>query len=235
MRKIGENIRFYRNLRGLTQTALARKVQVAPAYISQIEANQRVPSLKVTRRIGNVLGIEMSVLVREADPRLQDGRLSDSEKLDLLRTLIMAIEGESRFQGEDASETASVESRDFVATELAYARGLPSGKLRNLALVGIGLGLEYRFEKSGTADELNRKLLQLEPFERTRVLTGIYSGIDFRRASLAGRAADGRAPVHDSVISERLDVLERMVAAESDRIPDRFWPLGGNRRSPAPR
>ena len=58
MRKIGENIRFYRNLRGLTQTALARKVQVAPAFISQIEANQRVPSLKVTRRIGNVLGID---------------------------------------------------------------------------------------------------------------------------------------------------------------------------------
>ncbi len=54
MKKIGENIRFYRNLRGLTQTALARQVEVAPAYISQIEANQRVPSLKVTRRIASV-------------------------------------------------------------------------------------------------------------------------------------------------------------------------------------
>jgi transcriptional regulator with XRE-family HTH domain len=118
MRKIGENIRFYRNLRSLTQTALARKVQVAPAYISQIEANQRVPSLKVTRRIANVLGIEMSVLVREADPRAQEGRLSDSEKLDLLRTLIMAIEGESRTESEGSGETASVESRGFVATEI---------------------------------------------------------------------------------------------------------------------
>jgi transcriptional regulator with XRE-family HTH domain len=118
MRKIGENIRFYRNLRSLTQTALARKVQVAPAYISQIEANQRVPSLKVTRRIANVLGIEMSVLVREADPRAQEGRLSDSEKLDLLRTLIMAIEGESRFSEEPAAESNTVESQDFIATEL---------------------------------------------------------------------------------------------------------------------
>jgi transcriptional regulator with XRE-family HTH domain len=118
MRKIGENIRFYRNLRGLTQTALARKVQVAPAYISQIEANQRVPSLKVTRRIANVLGIEMSVLVREADPRAQEGRLSDSEKLDLLRTLIMAIEGESRFRGEKGAEEATMEAPDFIATEL---------------------------------------------------------------------------------------------------------------------
>lgn len=118
MRKIGENIRFYRTLRGLTQTALARKVQVAPAYISQIEANQRVPSLKVTRRIANVLGIEMSVLVREADPRAQEGRLSDSEKLDLLRTLIMAIEGESRTDETSPSEVRTLESRECVVTEI---------------------------------------------------------------------------------------------------------------------
>jgi transcriptional regulator with XRE-family HTH domain len=90
---------------------------VAPAYISQIEANQRVPSLKVTRRIATVLGIEASILVRETDPRAQQGRLSPSEKLDLLRTLILAVEGESR-EGHDASDTPSVEARDFVATEL---------------------------------------------------------------------------------------------------------------------
>lgn len=118
MRKIGENIRFYRNLRTLTQTALAKKVQVAPAYISQIEANQRVPSLKVTRRIAAVLGIEMSVLVREADPRAQEGRLSDSEKLDLLRTLIMAIEGESRTDEAVPADVRTVESRECVATEI---------------------------------------------------------------------------------------------------------------------
>jgi transcriptional regulator with XRE-family HTH domain len=118
MRKIGENIRFYRNLRQLTQTALARKVQVAPAYISQIEANQRVPSLKVTRRIATVLGIEMSVLVREADPRAQEGRLSDSEKLDLLRTLIMAIEGESRTEVSPGPEARTAESRECVFTEI---------------------------------------------------------------------------------------------------------------------
>jgi transcriptional regulator with XRE-family HTH domain len=120
MKKIGENIRFYRNLRGLTQTALARKVQVAPAYISQIEANQRVPSLKVTRRIAAVLGIDMSVLVREADARVQEGRLSDSEKLDLLRTLIMAIEGESRDTPPAGAEAEArvAEGREVVATEV---------------------------------------------------------------------------------------------------------------------
>lgn len=118
MKKIGENIRFYRNLRGLTQTALARKVQVAPAYISQIEANQRVPSLKVTRRIAQVLGIDMSILVREGEARSRDGRLSPSEKLDLLRTLIMAVEGESREEDAGAAEPRVVEGTGFVAREL---------------------------------------------------------------------------------------------------------------------
>ncbi len=107
MKRIGENVRFYRNLRGLTQTALARQVHVAPAYISQIEANQRVPSLKVTRRIADVLGIDMSVLVRETDPRAVEGQLSDSEKLDLLRTLMLSIErgGQARKE-EEQSRTA---------------------------------------------------------------------------------------------------------------------------------
>jgi transcriptional regulator with XRE-family HTH domain len=117
VKRIGENIRFYRNLRSLTQTALAREVHVAPAYISQIEANQRVPSLKVTRRIADVLGIEMSVLVREADPRAEEGRLSDSEKLDLLRTLIMAIEGESRAEP-PSSDVRTISLPGIRATEL---------------------------------------------------------------------------------------------------------------------
>jgi transcriptional regulator with XRE-family HTH domain len=134
MGKIGENIRFYRHLRSLTQTALARKVQVAPAYISQIEANQRIPSLKVTRRIANVLGIEMSVLVREADPRAQEGRLSDSEKLDLLRTLIMAIEGESRSKEKEAG-LGTEEAREVVATEL-YAEPAYSVVLREFTASG---------------------------------------------------------------------------------------------------
>jgi len=115
LQRFGENIRFYRNLRGLTQTALARKVMVAPAYISQIEANQRVPSLKVTRRIAEILEIDLSVLLRESDPRRSEGRLSDSEKLDLLRTLMLSIEADRK---EDAPEPRAVQREDLVATEL---------------------------------------------------------------------------------------------------------------------
>jgi transcriptional regulator with XRE-family HTH domain len=160
VKKIGENIRFYRNLRGLTQTALARQVEVAPAYISQIEANQRVPSLKVTRRIANVLGIEMSILVRETDPRVQAGRLTASEKLDLLRTLIIAIEGESREERE-SSETPSLEGRDFVATEL-YSEPAFCVILREFTGAGL-FGREVSDVESESHTVLEGRVRVLDP------------------------------------------------------------------------
>jgi hypothetical protein len=60
----------------------------------------------------------MSVLVRDQDPRVHEGRLSDSEKLDLLRTLIMSIEGESREGDEPSADPRSVETRECVLTEV---------------------------------------------------------------------------------------------------------------------
>jgi transcriptional regulator with XRE-family HTH domain len=95
-------------------------VQVAPAYISQIEANQRVPSLKVTRRIADVLDLDMSILVRETDPRVAQGRLSDSEKLDLLRTLMLSIEGSGDKDAERRSMRRDVLDTTELHTEPAY-------------------------------------------------------------------------------------------------------------------
>jgi len=215
MRKIGENIRFYRNLRGLTQTALARKVQVAPAYISQIEANQRVPSLKVTRRIGNVLGIEMSVLVREADPRLHEGRLSDSEKLDLLRTLIMAIEGESRSGEESGAEVHSVEGRDFVATEL-YSDPSFSVVLREFSATGV-FGREFEELDVDCHVVLGGRVRVVDPSPAGELATG-----DCRSLTPGGseRLVGGRGSRVLSIYSPRvtLSALVR-VAEQEEPVP----------------
>ncbi len=116
MRRIGENVRFYRILRGLKQAAFARLVQVAPAYISQIETNQRLPSLKVTRRIAEVLGLEMSELLRESESAVRGGRLTRAEMLDLLRTLTRSIESDP---GEPREETSVVRGPAAECTELA--------------------------------------------------------------------------------------------------------------------
>jgi hypothetical protein len=60
----------------------------------------------------------MSILVRETDPRAQEGRLSVSEKLDLLRTLIVAVEGESRPTPTGEEAARSGERGGCAATEL---------------------------------------------------------------------------------------------------------------------
>jgi transcriptional regulator with XRE-family HTH domain len=139
LQRFGENIRFYRNLRGLTQTALARKVMVAPAYISQIEANQRVPSLKVTRRIAEILEIDLSVLLRESDPKRSEGRLTDSEKLDLLRTLMLSVEADRK---ENSPEPRVLQREDLVAMEL-YSEPAYSVFVRDFAEIRI-FGRESR-------------------------------------------------------------------------------------------
>ena len=215
MNAIGKNIRILRQMQGVTQTRLAEEVGVAPAYISQIEANQRVPSLKVTRRIGNVLGIEMSVLVREADPRLHEGRLSDSEKLDLLRTLIMAIEGESRSAEEAAGDTRSLESRDFVATEL-YSEPSFNVVLREFSATGV-FGREFEELDVECHVVLGGRVRVVDPNPTGELSTGECLALS---SSGSERLLGGRGARVLSVYSPRvtLDTLVKKAEAE-DTIP----------------
>ncbi len=94
MQPIGRNIRALRQLLGVTQTKLASKVGVAPAYISQIESMSRMPSVRVTHRIAEALGTTVGTLLGEtADPALE-GRLSKVEQLHLLKRLVLELEAE---------------------------------------------------------------------------------------------------------------------------------------------
>lgn len=91
MQQLGKNLRAYRKERRLTQTELAHLVGVAPAYVSQIESALRMPSLKVARRFAEALKIELPVLLGTSDPEAGE-RLSDAEKLEMLRTVARSIE-----------------------------------------------------------------------------------------------------------------------------------------------
>ena len=94
MQPIGRNIRALRQLQGVTQTKLAARVGVAPAYISQIESMSRVPSVKVTHRIAEALGTTVGTLLGEAPDSGLDGRLSKLEQLHLLKRLVLELEAE---------------------------------------------------------------------------------------------------------------------------------------------
>jgi transcriptional regulator with XRE-family HTH domain len=91
-KQFGKNLRYYRKMRRMTQTELAGRVGVAPAYVSQIESALRMPSLKVARRMASALGLELPALLGiDGDGRCAD-QLSDSEKLEILRKLMRSVE-----------------------------------------------------------------------------------------------------------------------------------------------
>lgn len=60
----GENpIRVFRELRGLTQAALAEAAGVAPMYVSQLERGTRTGSIETIRAIARVLRVDLDDLV----------------------------------------------------------------------------------------------------------------------------------------------------------------------------
>src|SRR5262245_40608630 len=92
MEDFGKVLRQFRKHRRMTQTELATAVGVAPAYVSQIESSLRVPSLRVARRIAEVLHVELPALLTPVEDLASREHLSDVEKLELLRNLVRSIE-----------------------------------------------------------------------------------------------------------------------------------------------
>ena len=92
MDEFGKNLRFYRKQRRQTQTELANRVGVAPAYVSQIESALRMPSLKVARRFAEALNVDLPVLLGTPETIRTADHLTDAEKIETLRGLIHSIE-----------------------------------------------------------------------------------------------------------------------------------------------
>lgn len=61
---VGRNVRTLRLMADMTQTAVAQAADIAPAYVCQIEAGERRPSLKLLVRLADALGTEPHVLLR---------------------------------------------------------------------------------------------------------------------------------------------------------------------------
>ena len=57
---LGERIRYYRTLKGLTQIELAKKLGVASRYIGNIERGLKRPSLNMQVEICRFFGISMA-------------------------------------------------------------------------------------------------------------------------------------------------------------------------------
>lgn len=60
-RKMGAKIRYYRQVKGINQTAI--KVSISSQYLSKIENGKRIPSLPVLLSIAEALEVEVAELL----------------------------------------------------------------------------------------------------------------------------------------------------------------------------
>ena len=69
---LAQNIRTRRKTLGLTQEALAEKVDTVSTYIAMIESEKRTPSFKMIERIAEALKIEAPELFSTKDYPLEN-------------------------------------------------------------------------------------------------------------------------------------------------------------------
>lgn len=60
---LGDNVRKYRKLRGLTQEQLALDAEMERSYVSDLERGTRNPSVKAVGRLAEALNIEPYLLL----------------------------------------------------------------------------------------------------------------------------------------------------------------------------
>jgi len=91
---IGENVKFWRNIRGLKQEFIGKKLGLNRSYISKIENGEANPTLDYLHKLADILQVEIEDLITHQPHRdlvLQlfedktlDPPLSDKELKDLL-------------------------------------------------------------------------------------------------------------------------------------------------------
>ncbi len=60
---LGENIKRYRELKGLTQAELAEKLDFSYEYVCRVERGQKYISLRKLFQIADILGIGINKLI----------------------------------------------------------------------------------------------------------------------------------------------------------------------------
>lgn len=61
---LGKNVRYYRQLRGMTQEELAHSADMKRTYVSDLERGTRNPSVRALGRLAEALGIDPAALLQ---------------------------------------------------------------------------------------------------------------------------------------------------------------------------
>ena len=76
MRTIGQNIRYYRHLRGLTQEKLAELAAINDKMISFYETDKRLPSIYTLIEIADALCVTLDQLCGVSEETIEDELMS---------------------------------------------------------------------------------------------------------------------------------------------------------------
>lgn len=150
--EIGRRLRRLRTMRGLTQKALAAKIEggIDYSYIGKIERGEQLPSLKVLRRIGEALGVPLGFFFQEEEPILlpeelrrilkDEARIAllrqlsqiRRDDLPLLREIISVLELHRRGRGRKGRATAEAgwDRAQVAEADRPYGRAAAARRLR---------------------------------------------------------------------------------------------------------
>lgn len=67
--QVGRNIVFYRKRMGLTQTELARRIEVTPQAVSKWEREINCPDIALLPRLAAILGVTVDNLLTDHLPK----------------------------------------------------------------------------------------------------------------------------------------------------------------------
>jgi transcriptional regulator with XRE-family HTH domain len=87
---LGENVKFLRLRKGLTQAVLAEKAEISVIFLSSIERGTKYPKAETVARLAKVLGVEVfELFIRKGVPANQTmiNHLSDDIKKNVITLL----------------------------------------------------------------------------------------------------------------------------------------------------
>ena len=102
-----ENLRKYREIRGMTQAQMGARADVAAASVSHFETGQRTPTLETLVRLADALNVTVDTLLGRApvessalvDPIFLQASRADTQTLETVRRVAAAILADAKANG----------------------------------------------------------------------------------------------------------------------------------------
>lgn len=161
---VGQRLRSARERAGLSQRQLSFE-GCSPAYISRIEAGERIPSLQLLREMGRRLGVSEDWLATglDRDVLAEDRTLLDAE----IALRFNELETAAKLYSEalDAATTNTERARSLAGLgQIAFERGEPRRAVQHLEQA-LALSGADPTEQPSLADTLGRAYAMLDDLE----------------------------------------------------------------------